>query len=138
MQQQSEQEGGAQQRQVHLHGLASARRREGRQNPVDLSNNEDGVGGQQKSLQTLSQTLATRLVGQQKSLQTHATRLGAPPGWDFSRGFVAVDVALKTFGGLSERSLGLVSGGLSCTKRPRRDTKSRSVGLAPDDAFGAC
>ena len=57
---------------------------------------------------------------------------------DSSRGFVAVDVALKTFGGLSERSLGLVSGGLYCTKRPRRDTKSGSVGLAPDDAFGAC
>ena len=88
---------GAQQRQVHLHGLASARRREGRQNPVDLSNNEDGVGGEQKSL------------------QTHANRLGARPGWDFSRGFVAVDVALKTFGGLSERSLGLVCGGLYCT-----------------------
>ena len=53
---------------------------------------------------------------------------------DSSRGFVAVDVAFKTLVG----SLGLICCGLYCTKRPRRDTKSGSVGLAPDDAFGAC
>ena len=36
---------------------------------------------------------------------------------DFSRGFVAVDVALRTLVG----SLGLVCGGLYCTNRPRRE-----------------